>query len=201
MGDDNVTPIDRRTKLVRQVREQMQEESGEEDRYEKQGRAQCKVCSVGERYELPNAATLREQVDVWYARGFSVAEIDRRVQELVADWPEYEGDNPRYDPRPSRDSLENHTKRHTSDSARIGRELAVLRARQLGEVEEIMREQFIEPLVDASFIAASLARDALTSGRIRPTHLPLSLDTPFFDLVTYQPTVSRPPFRPIREVC
>ncbi len=116
MGDDNVTPIDRRTKLVRQVREQMQEESGEEDRYEKQ----------------------------------------------------YEGDNPRYDPRPSRDSLENHTKRHTSDTARIGRELAVLRARQLGEVEEILREQFIEPLVDASFIAASLARDALTSGRVRP---------------------------------
>jgi len=147
----NVTPIDRRTRAARRARE---EPPPRETRGKK-----CKICSAFEK-ELPNAAVLREHVDTWYSRGFSPAKIEERIQTLVGDWPSRD--------RPARDSIERHTRNHVIDSIRMGREMAILRMRQFGEVEELLAEQFVEPIVDTSFIMVNAARDAITSGRIRP---------------------------------
>jgi hypothetical protein len=149
-----VVPIDRRTRAVRQVRKSL---NGEPSRA-RRGRP-CTVCRAHQTGH-DRCEDVRPLIDGGHSRGVTDAELARRVAALCEGWPR--GDVP------SLSSIRNHVNFHITDSGRIARDLAMERMRHFGETDVVLAEQYLEPLVDVSFMMVMAARDAVATGRVVP---------------------------------
>jgi len=149
----SIIPIDRRSRAARTAREELRRSEPARRR----GRP-CDVCRAHETGH-PRCEQVRTLVDAGYGRGYTNAELARRVADLCEGWPPKDV--------PSARSIENHTLKHSVDSVRLARDMAAERMRQYGETEARLLELYLEPLVDTSYSMAMAARDALATGAVR----------------------------------
>jgi hypothetical protein len=119
----------------------------------------CKVCRAHETGH-PRCEDVRPLVDAGHSRGVTDAELARRVAAMCHDWPRKDV--------PSVSSIRNHVSFHVTESVRLARSMAMERMRQFGETDTLLAEQFLEPIVDVTFMLAMAARDGVASGRIVP---------------------------------